>query len=135
MKLGTKFAVGLLLTSIATIAMLVWKGNAALDETSDGGQSLRMYFVFVAYLLVLITVRAILKSQSRERSDVYKRKVQLFRIAIASVAIGGAIFILLSVAALMVGGVSVFRSVFGGMLFLVPAFIVASIPIAAKWLR
>jgi predicted membrane channel-forming protein YqfA (hemolysin III family) len=120
---------------VVTLAFIVGTVITSFDLStprSEQWQSVRMYLVFAAYLLMLLAVRHYLKQEVQPRSS--KRWLRILKLTVASISVGGVAYVLGVVLSLFLGGADSVGPMMIPLLSAVPAVAIAVLPLLSKYM-
>lgn len=123
-----KVAVVLSLILIAAIVVMSFQSIAS--NPSPDAQRVRMYFVFAAYVILLLAVRSLMRTnQERPPAAGWGKRI---KVAIGSIAVGGTFFLCGVVLSVVIGGAEAVENVMPKLLYAIPAIAILSAPFLSK---
>lgn len=123
-----KVAVVLSLVLIAAIVVMSFQSTAS--NPSPDAQRVRMYFVFALYVTLLLAVRSLMRAnQERPAATGWGKRI---KVAIGSIAVGGAVFLCGVVLSVVIGGAEAIENVVPKLLYAIPAIAILSAPFLSK---
>lgn len=92
-----------------------------------------MYIFFALYLVLLISIRSLLKQKAPGPAQFGIGRIA--KVTVGSIAIGGGLFIAIAVAASMLFGIDGMRQLVSKMIYVVPAIALIAAPFVSRKMR
>lgn len=122
--------VAVVLSLVLIAAIVVMSFQSAASNPSPDAQRVRMYFVFALYVTLLLAVLSLMRAnQERRAATGWGKRI---KVAIGSIAVGGAFFLCGVVLSVVIGGAEAIENVMPKLLYAIPAIAILSAPFISK---
>lgn len=120
-----KFAIVLSLSLIMAVVVMGFQSMAATP--SPDAQRVRMYFVFAAYVILLLAVWSLRKTkQGRRPVTGWSKRI---KVVVGSITVAGSFFVVGVVLSVIIGGADTVETAIPVLLYAVPAIAIVFAPL------